>query len=144
MIFVSENPVYVLDAYRTGTNAVSSPLSNTDLSASNTVPRYTSKPSAVVGDAETILSISWTDSGAGTHARGQEHDLNAAIVLGNIPSTKATIAEASKTFRVPRNGRKIVHLSRSRIQLYKRRKQALGIWGSNNGLRCAQSRLVLR
>lgn len=91
---VSENGIYIQGDYNTGTttdpNAVPA---NSGGNANNTdspvVPGYTSKPSAVIGDAVMILSNSWNDSNASLSVSSRAASnttVNTAIVCGNIPS----------------------------------------------------------
>lgn len=133
MTFVSGNPVYVQGDYNTGTNALLQPLSNVGISASNTVLGYTRKPSAVVGDAVTILSNSWTDAASGTMPAASSTTVNAAIVSGNVPSANGKYSGGLENFPrfLEKWGGKSFTYYGSMIQLYNS-KQAIGIWGANN------------
>ncbi len=133
MTFVSGNPVYIQGDYNTGTTALLQPLSNIGVPTSNTVLGYTSKPSAVVGDAVTILSNSWTDGASGTNPTASSTTVNTAIVAGIVPSANGNYSGGLENF--PRflekwGGKNFTYYG-SMIQLYNS-KQAIGIWGSAN------------
>lgn len=133
MTFVSGNPVYVQGDYNTGTTALLQPLSNSGVPTSNTVLGYSSKPSAVVGDAVTILSNSWTDGASGTNPTASSTTVNAAIVAGIVPSANGNYSGGLENF--PRflekwGGKNFTYYG-SMIQLYNS-KQAIGTWGSAN------------
>lgn len=60
----SLNPVYIQGDYNTGGTGTTVPSNSTSstINSSNTVSGYTSKPSAVIADAITLLSSNWSDS----------------------------------------------------------------------------------
>ncbi len=133
MTFVSGNPVYIQGDYNTGTTLLLQPLSNLGVAASNTVVGYTAKPSAVVGDAVTILSNSWTDAASGTNPVASSTTVNTAMVAGIVPSANGNYSGGLENF--PRflekwNNKNFTYYG-SMIQLYNS-KQAIGIWGSAN------------
>ena len=80
----SQNPVYVLGNYNTtinGTNFATNLGSTTN---------GASVPAAILSDAFTILSPSWSDAASGnsyTTRNASSMTFNAAIVTGNVPST---------------------------------------------------------
>lgn len=80
----TQNPLYVLGNYNTTIN------SNTFATALGSTTNGASVPAAVLSDAITILSPSWSDanSAASFGSRGaSDMTFNAAIVTGNVPST---------------------------------------------------------
>ncbi len=92
---VSPNPIYIQGDYNTGSSGTTQPASNTATSytpptdaPSSTVPGYTRVPSAVVGDAVSILSNSWTDAASNNSTRpaSSSTTVNTAIIAGNVPS----------------------------------------------------------
>ena len=96
LTIASQNPVYVQGDYNTGTsatvpytnvpaNSTGNP-SNTD---SPTVPGYTRKASAVLGDAVMFLSNSWDDSNSSLAVASRSASnttYNTAIMAGFMPS----------------------------------------------------------
>ncbi|MEO7931851.1 MAG: hypothetical protein ABIT76_01705 [Chthoniobacterales bacterium] len=92
---VSENPIYIQGDYNTGSTSatVNNVPSNNGGNPSNTdspvVSGYTKAPSAVIGDAVTILSNTWNDSNSANALSSRPASsttVNTAIVTGNIPS----------------------------------------------------------
>ena len=82
--FASQNPVYVWGNYNTTVN------SNTYATGLGSTTNGASVPAAIISDALTILSPSWSDAlstGAYTGRNASNMSFNAAIVTGNIPST---------------------------------------------------------
>ncbi len=133
MTLVSGNPVYIQGDYNTGTGALLQPLSNSGVPASNTVIGYATKPSAVIGDAVTILSNSWTDAASGTNPTASSTTVNTAIVAGIVPSANGNYSGGLENFPrfLEKWGGKSFTYYGSMIQLYNS-KQAIGIWGSAN------------
>ena len=96
LTIASQNPVYIQGDYNTGTsatapstsvpaNATGNP-SNTD---SSTVPGYTRKASAVLGDAVMFLSNAWSDSNSSLTLSSRDASnttYNTAVMAGFIPS----------------------------------------------------------
>ena len=136
LTIVSGNPVYVQGDYNTGTVGATQPPSNNSSSPDPTKPTvsgYTRQPAAVVGDAVTILSNSWTDSQSGTKSAASNTTVNAAIISGIVPSHDGYYSGGVENF--PRflenwSGKTITYYG-SMIELYKS-KQAIGNWGSAN------------
>ena len=136
LTIVSGNPVYVQGDYNTGTVGSTQPPSNNSSSPDPTKPTvsgYTRQPAAVVGDAVTILSNSWTDSKSGTKPAASNTTVNTAIISGIVPSHDGYYSGGVENF--PRfleswSGKTITYYG-SMIELYKS-KQAIGNWGSAN------------
>jgi hypothetical protein len=94
LTIASQNPVYIQGDYNTGTttsptavpaNKTGNP-SNTD---SPTVPGYTRKPSAVMGDAVMFLSNAWVDSNSDdtlSNRSASNTTYNTAVMGGFTPS----------------------------------------------------------
>lgn len=104
----SQNPVYILGDYNTGTtyastytltngtpNSTSVPANSTgnpDNTSSPTVSGYTRKPSAVIADAVMFLSNAWKDSNASSSSSSLSNrdasntTINTAIMSGFLPS----------------------------------------------------------
>ncbi len=91
----SVNPIYIQGDYNTGSNTstYASVPSNAALNSSNNLnpvqSGYTTKPSAVIGDAITILSNGWNDANSSSTISSRpaaNTTVNTAIVTGNIPS----------------------------------------------------------
>ena len=85
----SQNPVYVLGNYNTtiNSNTYATTLGSTTNSPASSVP------AAILSDAFTILSPSWSDAAsAGSYATRNASSMtfNAAIITGNVPSTGTT------------------------------------------------------
>lgn len=98
LTLVSDGAVYVQGDYNTGTtyNADGSvkvqPVSNTTGDSSTyTIPLYTPKPAAVMGDAVVILSNSWNDANSSkdlrTYRIASPTTFNAALVTGQVLTT---------------------------------------------------------
>jgi hypothetical protein len=92
----SQNPVYIQGDYNTGTsatvpstNVAANSTGNPTGTDSPTVPGYTRKPSAVLGDAVMLLSNAWNDSNAlaslGSRTASNT-TYNTAIISGYTPS----------------------------------------------------------
>ncbi len=90
----SENPVYIQGDYNTGTTTTSTAVpangsGNADNTASPTVTGYTRKPSAVMADAVTLLSNSWSDANSSlslSNRQATNTTYNVAIMGGFMPS----------------------------------------------------------
>ncbi|MDQ6809616.1 MAG: hypothetical protein M3Z64_09375 [Verrucomicrobiota bacterium] len=102
LTIVSETPIYVQGNYNTSsTNNSSSIPSNTGTYTSPTAPDYTRLPSAIIGDAVTILSNAWQDSKSSlalTTRVASNTTVNAAIVGGIIPSSSAAYSGGGENF----------------------------------------------
>lgn len=91
---VSQNPIYIQGDYNTGTTTSATAVpSNNGGNANNTdsptVPTYTRKPSAVIGDAVMFLSNSWSDANSNKDVSSRvasNTTYNTAIVSGFMPS----------------------------------------------------------
>ncbi len=96
LTIASQNPVYIQGDYNTGTNAANAPTkvpanstgnpNNTD---SPTVPGYTRKPSAVMGDAVMFLSNGWSDGNSSSSLSNRQATnttFNTAVMAGFMPS----------------------------------------------------------
>ena len=92
----SENPVYIQGDYNTGTtpsvpstNVQANATGNPTNSDSPTVPGYTRKPSAVIGDAVMFLSNAWNDANSSLSVSSRSASnttYNTAIMAGFMPS----------------------------------------------------------
>jgi len=90
----SENPVYIQGDYNTGTTANSNVVpananGNDDNTASPTATGYTRKPAAVMADAVTLLSNSWSDANSSLSLSNRvatNSTYNVAIMAGFMPS----------------------------------------------------------
>jgi hypothetical protein len=87
---VSENPAYIKGNYNTGATSANPP-SNTDPAASNVVSGYNRRQAAVIADAITVLSSSWSDAYDSSTNRPSRPavstTINAALIAGNVPSS---------------------------------------------------------
>ncbi|MDB6152046.1 MAG: hypothetical protein JWL90_499 [Chthoniobacteraceae bacterium] len=91
---VSQNPIYVEGDYNTGTtnNPLKVPSNkngNPDGTDSPTVPGYTRKPAAVIGDAVMLLSNKWKDSKSSDEVNDRDASnttYNMALLAGVMPS----------------------------------------------------------
>ena len=136
LTIVSGNPVYVQGDYNTGTVGTTRPPSSAASSPDPTQPTvsgYTRQPAAIVGDAVTVLSNSWTDVAAGTVPTASNTTINAAFISGDVPSANGYYSGGVENF--PRFledwGGKTVTYYGSMIELYKS-QQAIGHWASAN------------
>ena len=96
LTLASENPVYIQGDYNTGTSATNPSTSvpanstgNPTNSDSPTVPGYTRKSSAVMGDAVMFLSNNWNDANAPltvVNRLASNTTYNTAIMAGFMPS----------------------------------------------------------
>lgn len=94
LTIASENPVYIQGDYNTGTttNPTSVPANgsgNANNTASPTVSGYTRKPAAVLADAVTFLSNSWSDSNSSlalSNRAASNTTYNVAVLGGFMPS----------------------------------------------------------
>jgi hypothetical protein len=96
LTIASQNPVYIQGDYNTGTSA-STPSSNVPANStgnpsntdSPTVPGYTRKPSAVIGDAVMFLSNNWSDTNSSLTLANRDASnttYNTAVMAGFMPS----------------------------------------------------------
>ena len=96
LTIASQNPVYIQGDYNTGTSATT-PSTNVPANAtgnpgntdSSTVPGYTRKASAVLGDAFMFLSNAWSDSNSSLTLVSRDASnttYNTAVMAGFIPS----------------------------------------------------------
>jgi hypothetical protein len=91
---VSQNPIYVEGDYNTGTTTnpekvPSNKNGNPGGTDSPTVPGYTRKPAAVIGDAVMLLSNKWKDSKASDDVFDRDASnttYNMALLAGVMPS----------------------------------------------------------
>ncbi len=80
----TQNPIYVLGDYNTTVNG------STFSSGLGSTTNGSSSPAAILSDAITILSPSWSDAASAasyTTRNASSMTFNAAIVTGNVPST---------------------------------------------------------
>lgn len=99
MTVACQNPVYIKGDYNTG----GSPPSNSGDPTTPQVSGYTRQPSAVLGDAVTILSNSWSDanSTAGLYSGSRvasNTTVNTAIVSGNVQTTSSNYSGGAENF----------------------------------------------
>lgn len=90
----TDNGLYIQGDYNTGRTATTEPPSNTGTATQPYVTGYTRKPCAVLADAVTILSNSWSDTNSSSSLSGRNAiptTVNTAIVSG-IVSTTGTAA----------------------------------------------------
>jgi hypothetical protein len=133
----SDNPVYILGDFNTGTNPPSNSTSSPD-PTQPTAAGYTRQPAAIIGDSVTLLSNHWTD-GASTKsltdsARAATNTtVNAAIVAGDVATANGNYsggAENFVRFLEDWTGKRFTYYG-SMVQLYHSR-QAIGTWGKAN------------
>jgi hypothetical protein len=94
LTFASENPVYIQGDYNTGTTTSPTAVpangsGNANNTASPTVSGYTRKPAAVLADAVTFLSNSWSDANASlslSNRSASNTTYNVAVLGGFMPS----------------------------------------------------------
>ncbi len=96
LTIASQNPVYVQGDYNTGTsstvpstNVPANSTGNPTNTDSPTVPGYTRKASAILGDAVMFLSNSWNDSNSSLAVAARDASnttYNTAIMAGFMPS----------------------------------------------------------
>jgi hypothetical protein len=98
---VSENPVYIKGNYNTGATSANPP-SNTDPTTAPTVGTYTRKPAAVIADAITVLSSSWSDAYISTTSISSRAavstTINAGLIAGNVPSSGVNYSGGAENF----------------------------------------------
>jgi hypothetical protein len=85
LTIASQNPVYVVGDYNTGSN----PPSDSGNTATPTGTGYTRQPASIIGDAVNILSNSWTNSESGNTESSRvatSTTINSAIMAGNVPT----------------------------------------------------------
>ena len=129
----SANPIYVQGDYNTGSTASVQPASNSGDPTQPTVPGYTRQPAAIIGDAVTILSNSWSDALAGTVPDATNTTVNAGIISGIVPSGSGYYSGGVENF--PRfledwSGKSFTYYG-SMLELYNS-QQGIGHWGAAN------------
>ena len=85
----TDNGLYIQGDYNTGGDGITPVPSNTANGGDPNVAGYTRHSSAVMADAVTILSNSWSDGNAGydlSHRRASATTVNTAILAGDVPS----------------------------------------------------------
>ena len=129
----SANPVYIQGDYNTGSTGSTKPLSNSGDPTQPTVPGYTCKPAAVIGDAVMILSNSWTDALSGSLTAASSTTVNTAVVSGIVPSGNGYYSGGVENFpRFLENwSNKSLTYYGSMIELYNS-QQNIGRWGAGN------------
>jgi hypothetical protein len=98
LTLVAENPIYIQGNYNTGG---SSPPSNSGTYTSPTVSGYTRQYSAVIGDAITVLSSSWSDAnstGSISTRTASNTTINTALVGGIVPSSGGQYSGGGENF----------------------------------------------
>ena len=137
----SANPVYIQGDFNTGANGSNLPPSDTTPDSTNapsanpaspTTPDYTRKPAAVIADAVTVLSNSWSDANS-ANSTASNTTVNTAIIAGIVPSGNGYYSGGAENFpRFLENwGSKTLTYYGSMIELYKS-EQATGHWGAAN------------
>jgi hypothetical protein len=135
----SSNPIYIQGDYNTGRTAGNEPPSNTSPDSTNAptanpaspeAAGYDRVPAAVIADAVTVLSNSWTEAKSPMSA-ATNTTVNTAIITGIVPSGNGYYSGGAENF--PRflegwNGKTLTYYG-SMIQLYTS-EQAIGHWGS--------------
>ena len=128
----TDNPVYVLGDFNTGTN----PPSNSGTPTSPTANGYTRQPAAIIGDSVTLLSNAWLDgnsSKALSSRTASNTTVNAAIVAGDVPTANGNYsggAENLARFLENWTGKTFTYYG-SMVEIYHSR-QAIGTWGKAN------------
>ncbi len=141
LTIASGNPVYIQGDFNTGKNGSNQPQSNITPDATNapsanpaspTTSDYTRKPAAVIADAVTVLSNSWSDSNP-ANSTASNTTVNTAIIAGIVPSGNGYYSGGAENF--PRflenwSGKTLTYYG-SMIELYKS-EEATGHWGAAN------------
>jgi hypothetical protein len=139
LTIVSENPVYIKGDYNTSSNG-SAPPSNSGIYTDPDAGSYTRVPAAIIADAITVLSANWDDSKsvlnpASARATPANTTINAALVTGNVPSSRGSPGGYSG------GGENFIRLLEdwstktlcyygSMVQLFQS-NQAIGFWNSD-------------
>lgn len=101
LTLVSENPVYIKGNYNTGATNTNPP-SNTDPTTAPTVGTYTRRPAAVIADAVTVLSSSWSDAYVWNTSISSRTavstTINAGLIAGTIPSNGANYSGGGENY----------------------------------------------
>ncbi|MEI6350445.1 MAG: hypothetical protein WCP06_04995 [Verrucomicrobiota bacterium] len=84
LTIVTGNPLYVQGDYNTGQTDTTNLPSNTSSGGAPTAANYW-QPAALISDALTVLSNSWTTSSTSS-SNATRTTLNAAVMAGNVPS----------------------------------------------------------
>jgi hypothetical protein len=140
LTIVSENPIYIQGNYNTSANVGDSVPSNGGTYTTPIASGYTKRASAIIADAITILSPSWSDAGSNgaLSSRGATANMtiNSALVSGNVPSgafVSGSYSGGGENFiRMLEDwsGRTFCYYG-SMVQLY-RSNQAIGVWNGDN------------
>jgi hypothetical protein len=129
----SANPIYVQGDFNTGTTAITQPPSNSGDPTQPTVAGYNRQPAAIISDAVTILSNSWSDALSGTVPAATNTTVNAGIISGIVPSGNGYYSGGVENF--PRFledwSNKTVTYYGSMIELFTS-QQGIGHWGASN------------
>lgn len=131
----TDNPVYVLGDFNTGTSPPSNNSSNPD-PTTPTANGYTRQPAAIIGDSVTLLSNGWTDqssSGALSGRVASNTTVNAAIVAGDVPTANGSYSGGAENlirFLEDWTGKRFTYYG-SMVEIYHSR-QAIGTWGKAN------------
>jgi hypothetical protein len=133
----TENPLYIQGDFNTGGNPPSNSSSNPD-PTQPTASGYTRQPAAIIGDAVTLLSNSWSDSNSSaalSSRTASNTTVNAAIVAGDVPTGTSGgnySGGAENLGRLLENwtGKHFTYYG-SLVEIYHSR-QAIGIWGGAN------------
>lgn len=140
LTIVSENPIYIQGNYNVSSTSGASVPSNSGTYTTPYASGYTKKACAVIADAITVLSPSWSDSASNSllSSRGATANMtiNAALVSGNVPSGAITSGSYSGggenfiRFLEDWSNRTFCYYG-SMVQLY-RSNQAIGLWNGDN------------
>ena len=131
----TDNPLYVLGDFNTGTN----PPSNSTTSPDPTQPTasgYTRQPAALVADAVTLLSNNWSDSNSSKAVSSRvatNTTVNAAVVAGDVGTANGNYsggAENLVRLLEDWSGKRFTYYG-SLVEIYHSR-QATGTWGKAN------------
>jgi hypothetical protein len=131
----TDNPVYILGDFNTGSSPPSNNGSNPD-PTSPTASGYTRQPAAIIGDSVTLLSNAWQDNNSSkalSSRTASNTTVNAAIVAGDVPTANGNYSggvENLVRFLEDWTGKRFTYYG-SMVEIYHSR-QAIGTWGKNN------------
>jgi hypothetical protein len=131
----TDNPVYVLGDFNTGSSPPSNSTSNPD-PTQPTGSGYTRQPAAIIGDGVTLLSNAWLDNNSSkalSSRPASNTTVNAAIVAGDVPTASGSYSGGAENLvRLLEDwtGKHFTYYG-SLVEIYHSR-QAIGKWGSAN------------
>jgi hypothetical protein len=131
----TDNPVYVLGDFNTGTSPPSNNSSNPD-PTNPTANNYTRQFAAIIGDSVTLLSNAWQDTHSSNALSGRlasNTTVNAAIVAGDVPTASGNYSGGAENLvRLLEDwtGKRFTYYG-SMVEIYHSR-QAIGTWGKAN------------